>query len=33
MIFSLNHHSDYKNNAGEIKCPFNQLGTIINFIK
>lgn len=33
MIFSLNYRSDNKKNAGEIRCPYNQLGTIIKFIK
>ena len=33
MIFSLNYHSDNKKKAGEIRCPYNQLGTIIKFIK
>ena len=33
MIFSLNYHSDNKKKAGEIRCPYNQLGTIIKFLK
>ena len=33
MIFSVNHHSKYKKDAGEIRCPINQLGLLFEFIK
>lgn len=33
MIFSVNYHSKYKQQAQEIKCPINRLGAIFNFIK
>ena len=33
MLFSVSHHSKNKNQAGEIRCPYNQLGTILDFIK
>lgn len=33
MIFSVNYHSQYKQEAQEIRCPINQLGTIFTFIK
>lgn len=33
MIFSVSHHSGYKKDAGEIRCPYNQLGLIFEFIK
>lgn len=33
MIFSVNHHSFRKQQANEIRCPCNQLGTIFDFIK
>lgn len=33
MIFSVNYHSKNKKNAQEIRCPYNQLGTIFDFIK
>lgn len=33
MIFSASHHSNKMKQAGEIRCPYNQLGTIIKFIK
>lgn len=33
MIFSVSHHSNKMKQAGEIRCPYNQLGTIIKFIK
>lgn len=33
MIFSVNYQSEHKQEAGEIKCPYNQLGLIFDFIK
>ncbi|MCM1217327.1 MAG: hypothetical protein NC548_22765 [Lachnospiraceae bacterium] len=33
MRFSLNYKSKYKNEADELRCPVNQLGTIFQFIK
>ena len=33
MLFSVNYHSKFLEKADEIKCPFNQLGQIYNFIK
>ena len=33
MIFSVSYRSSYKEEADEIRCPFNQLGTIYKFIK
>ena len=33
MIFSVNHHSKHKTAAQEIRCPYNQLGSIFNFVK
>lgn len=33
MIFSVSHHSRNKSKAQEIRCPYNQLGTIFDFIK
>ena len=33
MIFSVNYHSKYKKDAGEIRCPINQLGSLFEFIK
>lgn len=33
MIFSVSHHSSYKKDAGEIRCSYNQLGLIFEFIK
>lgn len=33
MVFSLHHHSKYIKSAGEVQCPYNQLGTIIKFIR
>lgn len=33
MIFSVNYHSSNIKMAGEIRCPYNQLGTIIKFLK
>lgn len=33
MIFSVNYHSGNIKMAGEIRCPYNQLGTIIKFLK
>lgn len=32
MKLSVNHHSQYKQQADEIKCPYNQLGRIFDFI-
>lgn len=33
MIFSVNYHSDKIKLADEVRCPYNQLGLIIDFIK
>lgn len=33
MLFSLNYKSPHKQEADEIRCPINQLGTVLNFIK
>lgn len=33
MIFSVNYRSSNKDSADEIKCPFNKLGLIFDFIK
>lgn len=33
MLFSLNYKSSLKQQADEIRCPINQLGSIFNFIK
>lgn len=33
MKFSLNYRSKHKQEADEIRCPINQLGTIFPFIK
>lgn len=33
MIFSVNYRSAHKANAEEIRCPYNQLGLIFDFIK
>lgn len=33
MKFSLNYKSKHKQQADEIRCPINQLGTIFSFIK
>lgn len=33
MLFSVNYKSSHKQEADEIRCPYNQLGTIFDFIK
>ena len=33
MIFSVSHHSGHIKEAEEIRCPYNQLGLIFDFIK
>lgn len=33
MLFSVNYHSKYKQQADEIKCPYNQFGQIYKFLK
>lgn len=33
MIFSISYHSNNKDNAEEIRCPYNQLGLIFDYIK
>lgn len=33
MLFSLNYKSTHKQQADEIRCPINQLGTLYEFIK
>lgn len=33
MIFSVSHHSDSRELAGEIRCPYNQLGLLFDYIK
>lgn len=33
MLFSVNYKSQNKSSADEIRCPFNQLGLIFDFIK
>ena len=33
MIYSVNYQSQHKATAQEIRCPYNQLGTIFKFIK
>ena len=33
MIISVNYHSKYRKMAQEVRCPYNQLRTIFNFIK
>lgn len=33
MLFSVNHKSKHKEEADEIRCPVNQLGTLYSFIK
>lgn len=33
MLFSVNYRSTHKQEADEIRCPVNQLGTLFDFIK
>jgi hypothetical protein len=33
MIFSANYHSEQKTIAGEIRCPYNQLGILFKYIQ
>ena len=33
MLFSVSHHSKHKQEADEIKCPYNQFGQIYKFLK
>ena len=33
MLFSVNYHSKWLAEADEIRCPFNQLGRIFDFVK
>lgn len=33
MIFSINYRSPLKSRAEEIRCPYNQLGSVFDFIK